>query len=348
MKTFKTIPFALVMALGASAAVGCAGSDDDVVDDDDDDDDQDDDVDPNTTPVGKYSVQSEFDMATGVPGDVGQVVNTIIEATDGPDDPGRWICDTAAAQIGSDTLRDIAEAACAVAGGYINDRLLEIAPDFVTTIVQLGSDLGHIARNFGIESQLEITAAGTGFVSKHTVRAMSYKLPGSSAAELFPLEDYDMPPVVVSNVGLVWETTGKITVQQHTIPLSYAAVLRVALDEVIIPGRDPTATHLPELLQNLVDCNAVAYAIYDAIGFGSIGTFESACESGLVAGANLAYSQLGELGELKFNVTGTARGTDRNGDKKVDEIKSGTWAGMIDYSGTLAPLSNSTFVGSRM
>jgi hypothetical protein len=293
-------------------------------------------------------VQSEFDMTTGLPGDVGQIVNGIIEATDGPDDPGRWLCDTAAAQISNGTLRDLAEAACAVAGGYINDRLLEIAPDFVTTLIQVANDLGHVARNFGLESQLDIMASGQGFVSKHTVTALSFKLEGSQAAELFPLADYGMPAVAVSNVGLTWETTGKITVQQHQIPLSYAAVLRVALDEVIIPAVDPTASNLPELLQNLVDCNAVGVAIYDAIGFGSVSTFEAACESGLVAGGNLAYSQIGNLGEVKFQITGTARGTDANGDKKVDQIKSGTWAGMIDYSGTLAPLSNSTFAGSRM
>jgi hypothetical protein len=350
MKSYKSISIAIVLAF-ASAAAGCAGSD--VVPPGDDEppgDDTppgDDDVDPPTSPAGKYAMGSEFDMATGLPGTVGDVVNGFIDATDGPDDPGRWLCDMAADQIGG-TIGDIVHGACAVAGGYINDRLLEIAPDFVDTLVQLGNDFGQIAKNFGLRSELEVTASGTAFMSKHTVNAMNFKL--DSVDHVFAFADYGMAPIPVDNVGVTYTTTGQLTIAQHEIPLAYGSVLRVGLDELIIPAIDPLADGLGELLQNQVDCYEVGWAIYDAIGFGSVSTFESACDAGLLAGANLVYAQINGLDSTaaKFGITGSARATDTNADQRVDEIRSGEWTGTLELAGNQSPLVNATFAGARM
>ena len=348
----KHISIAIALAF-ASAAAGCAGSDVQPGDDNppgDDGDDQppgDDDVDGPTSPVGKYAMSSEFDMASGLPGTVGDIVNGFIDATDGPDDPGRWLCDMAADQI-SGTIGDIVHGACALAGGYINDRLLEIAPDFVDTLIALGNDFGQIAKNFGLRSELEVSASGSSFISKHTVNAMAFEL--DATEHVFPFADYGMAPIPVENVGVTYETTGRLTIAQHAIPLSYGSVLRVGLDELIIPSIDPLADDLGELLQNQVDCNAVGWAIYDAIGFGSVSTFEAACDAGLLAGANLVYSQLEGLdaSAATFGITGEARATDTNADRKVDEITHGEWTGTLDIAGTQATLTDSTFAGARM
>jgi len=350
MKTYKNITIALALAF-ASAAAGCAGSNTLPGDDQPPGDDMppgDDDVDQPTSPVGKYAVQSEFDLASNLPGTVGDVVNGFIEATDGPDDPGRWLCDTAAAQIGNSTIRSIVQGACAIAGGYINDRLLEVAPDFVDTLIQMGNDFGQIAKNFGLRSELEVTANGTAFASKHTVNAVNFKL--DSVDHIFALADYGMGAVSVPNVELTYDTTGKLTIGAHEIPLAYGSMLRIGLDELIIPALDPLANGLSDLLHDNVDCNAVGQAIYDAIGFGSVGTYASACDSGLTAGANLIYSKINSLDStaLKFGITGNARATDTNGDKKIDEITHGAWTGTLEIGGIQAPLSNSTFAGARM
>src|SRR5690348_8729981 len=44
-----------------------------------------------TTPEGKFSVTSDFDIATNAPGTPGQIVNYFIQATDDPDDPTKFI-----------------------------------------------------------------------------------------------------------------------------------------------------------------------------------------------------------------------------------------------------------------
>src|SRR5438105_1389915 len=49
--------------------------------------------------TGKYAMQSQFDIATNMPGTVGTVVNQFIAATDDPDDPTKWILDQIIAQM---------------------------------------------------------------------------------------------------------------------------------------------------------------------------------------------------------------------------------------------------------
>jgi hypothetical protein len=350
MKTFTNLSLALVLAF-ASAAAGCAANTNDPGDDVDPGDDTDmpgdDDVDTTVTPVGRYAMQSEFDMASGLPGTVGVVVNGFIDATDGADDPGRYLCDLAADQLGG-TWGDIAHGACTIAGGYINDRLLEIAPDFVDTLIQLGNDFGQIAKNFGLRSELAVTEAGTAFTSTHVTTAVNFPLDG--ADHVFALNAYGMDNITVSGVGVTYDQTGQLTIAAHEIPLAYGSVLRIGLDELLIPMIDPTADGLAELFHNQVDCYAVGEALYDAIGFGSISTFASACESGLDAAANLAYSQIANLDSsaMKFSIAGAARATDTNADRKVDQITHGEWTGTCDIAGQAATLSDAVFTGARM
>lgn len=353
MKTPSNLSLALVLAV-TSAAAGCSGSntpgDDTMVGDDNTDPPPgDDDVDPPppTSPVGRYQLQSEFDMASGLPGTVGDIVNGFIDATDGPDDPGRYLCDLAADQL-SGTWGTIAHGACSLAGGYINDRLLEIAPDFVDTLIQLGNDFGQIARNFGLQSELTVTEAGAAFTSNHVTTGVNFKLDGVD--HIYAFTAYGLQNVTVANVGITYEQTGRMTIAQHEIPLSYGSVLRIGLDELLVPMLDPTADNLNELFHNQVDCDAVGQAIYDAIGFGSVSTFASACDAGLDAAANLAYSKLADLDNaaVKYQVAGECAATDTNADYKVDTIAHGNWTGMLDVAGQASPLSDATFRGSRM
>ncbi|MGN6110459.1 MAG: hypothetical protein ACTHU0_35475, partial [Kofleriaceae bacterium] len=64
---------------------------------------------------------------------------------------------------------------------------------------------------------------------------------------------------------------------------------------------------------------------------------------------NVLYRQLQNIDSsaLEFQLTGTARGVDRNGDGKMDDIASGTWDGEVRYAGTPAALSDAKFFGAR-
>jgi len=354
MKTVKTLSLVLALAVG-SAVSGCAaeapddmggggggggggGSDD---------------VPRQLDASGKYQVRSTFDIATNMPGKVGEVSNAIIAATDGPADPTEWILDQIIAKMSSGTLKNILTSAKPFVAGYLNDRLLQIAPDFVSTMVQTGHDFGQMAKNFGLNEQLEVSGSGTDYMSTVTAMGVHFKIDTLETDVNFA--DYQMSNIQAANVGVKLDATGKLDIAEHKLPLSYGKVLRIGLDDVIIPALDSNATNLQTLLADLVNCQAVGQAINDALvdqfGFGGgASTWNTACVAGLQFGASAIYSKLDSVdaSALEFGLVGTAKAVDTNADHKVDALQTGKWTGTLSYSGTPAPLAAASFTAQRM
>lgn len=297
---------------------------------------------------GKYQMASTFDLATNMPGTVGTVANTIIDMTDGGDDPAAWIVEQLINALPDGTIKNIAQNAAPFVTGYLNDQLLSIAPDFVNTGIQLGKDFGDMAKKTGLISTLEVTKSGGGYTSVHTVTGVHFNIEGVN--EDFSFADYDVNNIVVPNVGIDVDATGKFNVGQHSIPLQYGTVLRIGLDNAIIPLLDPSASNLSDLLHDQIDCAAVGQAVADAVGFGSESLYEGACNTGLDKAADLIYQKIADIdgSVLQFDMSGKAKGVDTNNDGKLDKIQTGKWDGTASYAGTPAPLSAATFNGSRM
>jgi hypothetical protein len=335
---------ALLLALGASVA-GCAA---DVGGDDGDGSGSGSGSGSGAVPLtaeGKYSLKSDFDIATNMPGTAGDVINGFIAATDEPDDPTKWIMEQLVAQLPDGSFKNTVKGAIPFVAGYLNDRLLEVAPEFVTRIVEIGDKFGQVARHFGTMETLEVNNAG---LATHVVTGVQFTV---DQLELqYAFKDYQLADVTVPGVTVALDKTGKLTVSDHKVPLSYGKVLRIALDEVIIPIVDPTAVTLEDVLKNVVNCQAVGTYVYEAIGLGSPSTFESACNSGLKAGAAAAYSQIGKIDSsaLEFGILGVAKGIDKNKDGKMDSIQTGAWSGTLTYGGNAAPLAKGTFMGERI
>jgi hypothetical protein len=342
MKT-RSLSFTLLLALGATAA-GCATSPGKGGDDDGSGSGSGSDAVP-LTAEGKYSMQSDFDIATNIPGTAGAVINGFIAATDDPDDPTRYVLDLLIAQLPSGTFKNVVQGAEGFVAGYLNDRLLEVAPDFVTKILDVGDKFGQVAKHFGTIETLEVAANG---IATHTVVGVHFKVDNVELDYMFA--DYMIKNTKVDNIMVTLDKTGKLTIADHKVPFGYGAVLRLAMDQVIIPLVDPTATDLSELLHNAVNCQAVGQYVYEAIGLGSPSTFESACNSGLTAGAHAIYSQVDKIDQaaLEFGLVGTAKGIDKNKDGKMDVIQTGVWAGTLTYAGAPAPLAKATFLGQRL
>jgi hypothetical protein len=361
MKTPTRLALALALVCGA-AAIGCgadpaampngSGNGSNNGSDGGDDD-------PGTPPVkpldatGKYAVHSTFDLATNMPGTAGTVVNTIIAATDGDDDPTAWIVDQLIAQLPAGRAKDLINQFKFLIVGVLNDKLRELAPDFAITVIQVGHDFGEIAKNFGLNETLELTRSGDGYVAVHTVTGVHFKL--GNQDDDFAFANYHATNVVVNNVAVTMDTTGQLTIAAHDVPLRYGQLLRIGLDAAIIPQLDSSAQSLNDLLAHLVNCDkvgdAIASAIEDIIGVSpGAGVFTTACRAGLDAGAKLIYHTVDDIdaAALKFDLSGSARGSDKNKDRNIDTIQTGTWAGTLDYAGTPAPLVPATFFGERM
>ena len=309
----------------------------------------------NTPPdaVGKYQLHNTFDLATNAPGTVGDVSRAIIDMTDSSDDPANYLLTQVINALPSGFVKNALNGAKPFVAGIINDRLLDIAPDFVTTFVQVGNDFGDITKNFGLNSTLDVTGASGTYTANHTVLGAHFKINGVETDYNFA--DYGINNSTVNGVAMTVDQTGKLSLADHKVAVSYGAVLRLALDAAIIPSLDPSATNLGQLLQHQVDCNAVGTAFEDAIesliGFGpGSGTFTAACNLGLTAGANFIYSKITAIdgSALELGLTGTAKIIDKDGDHKLDTIQTGQWTGNATYAGTPAPLATATFFGARM
>lgn len=350
MKTAKNL--SILLALALTGAAGCAASNGG--DDDDGPGSGSDDVPTRMDAAGKYQVQSSFDIAANAPGKVGEVSRAFIEATDGPADPTEWILDQMIAKMSSGTLKTLLVNAKPFVAGYLNDRLLTIAPDFLGTMVQLGNDFGEMARNFGLNETLEI-APGSGEGYNGTVQALGVHFKVDTVEQDILFTDHQLPVVSAENVAVGLDVTGKLDIGEHKLPLSYGKVLRIGLDEMLIPMIDPTATDLNTLFAHKVNCSAVGQAINDALvsqfGVGGGASFwTSACTGGLTFGATAIYGKIASIDSsaLEFGLTGVAKGIDTNADKKMDKIQTGAWSGTLSYGGTPAPLATATFIGARM
>ena len=351
MKPTNRLTFALALALGTVAA-GCGVSTPSGMGGDDGGggDDQPRPLDA----TGTYTMHSTFDLATNMPGTAGDVVNTIIAATDDGDDPTRWLLDQIINALPPDsTAKSALKAGEDFVAGPINDKLLEIAPDFVGTMRQVGNDFGDIAKHFGLDETLDLTKSGDGYTAVHTVVGVHYKADNIEGS--FTFANYQVANVVVKDVGVTMDPTGQMTIASHQVPLAYGKLLRLGLDAAIIPLIDSSAHNLNDLFAHKIDCAQVGTAIADAINARSpikfsSSPFESACVVALSAAANLVYKGITDIdgNALQFSLDGTARGVDRNNDGKIDVIQTGTWSGTLAYGTTPAPLVPATFDGARM
>jgi len=348
----KNISIALALALGASMAAGCATSKNGD-DDGSGDGTGSDDAPKSMDATGKYQVSSTFDIQANMPGTVGDVTRQFVAATDDPTDPTKWILDQIIAKMSSGALKSTLTSIEPFVAGYLNDRLLQIAPDFVDTMLQIGNDFGQMAKGFGLNETLDVAGSANAYNGTVTATGVHFKI--DNVENDIGFAEHMLPPVAATNVKVGLDVTGKLDIGEHKLPLSYGKILRIGLDEMIIPMIDSSATDLATLFQHKVNCVAVGQAINDAIasqfGYGGgAGTWQVACVAGLQYAAQNIYNKIAAIDSsaLEFDLTGVAKGLDTNKDGKMDKIQTGAWSGTLGYAGTPAPLASATFIGARM
>jgi hypothetical protein len=297
------------------------------------------------TAEGRYTITSEMDLATTMPGRAGTIINYFINATDEPSDPTKFIVDQLIAQLPDGTLKDVATSAAPSVASYLNTKLLEVAPEFVVRVVDLGDAFGQVAKRFGTIETVEIDANGHAKKVIHGVHFEIDQIPMD-----FALADYNVANIEVEGMQVTLAQTGELAFSEHHYAIGYGTMLRIALDKGIVPLFDPSAQNVGDLLKDVVNCEAVGQYVYDVIGLGSPSTFHSACNAGLAATSATLYAQLQRLDDDKLEITlaGNARGVDKNRDGKMDEIQNGAWIGELSYASQPAALPPSAkFSGVR-
>jgi hypothetical protein len=301
---------------------------------------------PKLDATGTYRLNSTFDIATNMPD--GSFVNGLLDATDDPDDPMSWLLDQMIAQMPSSPFKSLLEAAKPFVAGYLNDKLNELAPELVGTIVELGKHMGDLTKSFGVNKKLVVGGADQTLIATVTADGVRFTIAGKQVDLAFV--DHDVDDVVVEGVLITIESETRMLIGEHVLPLPYGKIIHMGLDGAIIPAMDPTATSLTDVLDNAVDCQSVGQSIADALELGTASFWGAACLAGLDGAADLVYEQIAASDSLlTFHVTGNARVSDGNGDHKLDKLSFGTWAGTLSYDAVDTPLVQpATFVGQRM
>jgi hypothetical protein len=314
-----------------------------------------------TTPVplnlaGAYRVESTFDLVSGLPGDVGQVVTQVIAMTDGPTDPTTWLLDLDKGV--RDTLNGIPGARPAL-DAFLNTLLKEITAfdvngtrvSIVGKFQEFGNAFGDVAKKFGLKSKLEITKKADGsYVAKHTIDGVFFKINNRRVDAT--LAQLDMDNIVVDHIPVTLSGESRIAIGDHSLPLSYGTLVVLGLDNVVIPLLSPGAGNVAELLADLVDCAMIGEEIYEFLSILNADFFESLCSTAISAGGQILEGKLREIGgrASEFKIHGDVRLADTNSDRTVDTLVGGEWEGRLLLGNESATLArpNQKFTGSRM
>src|SRR6185436_12991771 len=142
-----------------------------------------------TSPVGVFAVTSTLDFH--VPGAAAPALQALLAATDGPDDPARFVVDRLVALLPDGSVKTIADAAAPLVAAYINARLGELAP------------------HLGTVETLRIDRGGTGI---RTITGVRFEV--GNAVTVVPLASAGLTDLA-AGVRVTLDATGRVAISEH-------------------------------------------------------------------------------------------------------------------------------------
>jgi hypothetical protein len=314
-------------------------------------------------PTGRFAVTSSYALAA-TPPVAADVLGELVAATDGPDDPSRFLIDRMIERLPDGSTKTYAAAIAPYVAAYVNQRVASVAPHFVDGSRALSAGMTRVAQRFGTTELIDIGDAGPtveisgsqgagsqagGHVHVTTSRYLARTIVGLR----FDLHagrdvaDVRFAPLGLPDIErktLVTLDGDRLAVVGHTTPLPYTTLLRLGLDFAVIPEVVPGAHDLAQALVTLVDCDQLGAIVSDYVGLGSPTFYAAGCHVALTSLAARIYDRIAAIDAavLPLELVGAARAVDTDGDGPMDAISAGTWTG--DLAGTAA---TGNFEGSR-
>jgi hypothetical protein len=279
-------------------------------------------------PRGVYQINSTFDLVEGLEeGTVRDVVHGILDFTD---DPGTFLLMLAVEHLGW-----ITEDQAKTFGPALTTLIKQNAPDFVNNLLEFGDNFGHIVQNFGVVSELTIRGEFTGRTADHKLTGVEFAY--GTDQFYFTMGDMDVNNVEAKSVTFsLADNERDVSFGEHSMPFSYGAMLRIALEQVLIPAIS-NQNSLRGLLETYIPCDAVGEWL-DERGWniGQLG--EAACAVLITMAATEVMNLIDGLDDvgLHLNIGGTARPVDTNRDGKPDVFLDGRWNGELTYAGRVS------------
>jgi hypothetical protein len=287
-----------------------------------------------TSPAGRFALTTAFEFA--VPAAAAPVIAELTAATDGPDDPSRYLVDRMIATLPDGTVHTLASQLAPLIAGYNNARLDAVAPRLIDGLVGIAGGIAGIASHLWLTETLEVSEDGR---AVRTITGVRF----AATTPTLAFADHGLLDVVTATHAAL-DGEGRLAFARHEHALPYGALLRLGLDRAVLPGVEPGAHDLAAALAALVDCDALGALVADRIGLGPAGLYAAACRAAMAAIASDLDGKLAAIdgAPLALELTGTADAVDLDGDGAIDELRDGRW------SGTLAgqPLG-ATFTATR-
>ena len=267
--------------------------------------------------AGSFALTSE--LALAIPDEAVPLLATLTAATDGPDDPTRYLVDHMIATLPDGAMKRIAVGAAPYVAAYLSARLADVAPRLAPGIALLAGGLSRIATHLGTTETLRIDNAGN---AVHTITGVRFAAGPTPVVVRFA--DTGLTEVAVPTHATL-DAAGHVSIASHSHALPYGALLRIGLDRAVVPSVEPTAQDLPAALAALVDCDAIGTLVAERIGIGAPTLYRTACQTALTALASELDARIAAIGDLSLTVAGGADAIDLDGDGTIDELHNGGW-----------------------
>jgi hypothetical protein len=287
-------------------------------------------------PAGTYTVASELDIPE--PSDASAAFAPLVAASDGPDDPARYLVDRMIDQLPPGTAQTLARDAAPLLAAYLNDRLADVAPRLRAGLVALASGLEHVGHHLGTVELWQLDASGAG---TRTLVGARYAIAGATIDVRFV--DRGLPDAS-SPIRTELDYTGRLTVDTHGLPLRYGSLVRAGLDRAVVPSIAPGTEDLGSALAQLVDCGKLGQLIADRLQLGAPALYRAACDAAANAIAQDVYTHLDALDAVTYelDLAGSVDAGDGNSDGRADVLRAGVWTGAVR---SIGPIGAATFTG---
>jgi hypothetical protein len=288
-----------------------------------------------------FSIASRLDVR--VPAAAAPLVAMLTAATDGPDDPARYLVDRMIATLPDGPVKTLAERVAPYVAAYVSARLVELAPRLASGLDAMGAGLVRIATHLGTVETLQIDAGGA---ATRTITGVRFELAASTVTVRFA--DAGLPEVITP-LHVALDETGHLRLSEHAHRLPYGALLQLGLDRAVAASVEPTARDLAGALGALVDCGRLGTLVADRVGLGSAALYTAACRAAMTAVASEIGAQIAAIDDagLGLDVSGTATGVDADGDGTMDELRGGSWSGTLYSDAARDPIAAASFAGSK-
>ena len=292
-----------------------------------------------TSAVGTFAITSTIDLH--VPAAAEPALATLLAATDGPDDPARYVVDRLIAALPEGSVKKLATAAAPFVAAYVNERLVDLAPRFTDGLNGLAIGLSRVATHLGTVETLRIDDGGTGI---RTITGVRFEVGGG--VTVVPLGSAGLPELA-AGVRVTLDAEGHLGISEHEHALPYGALLRLGLDRAVARSVEPTAGDLAGALGGLLDCDRLGHVVAERVGFGSPVVYGAACRAAMTAVASEVDARLAAIDQtpLGIEVAGSAVGFDGDGDGAMDEINAGRWTGAVYSGDDREPIDAASFLG---